>query len=178
MSYLRMKRMETGHPSLRSNTTEYPISSSSVKIAQPIILVSFSKLFEACTLNGLIHSVDSDTVSSKMESGFSTPFDTRTLPVMPVPSLPKERTCAWLNSTHLPRHTGHFAKHPDDLQGRPLPFSPPTPRARQMAREGRFPAPQCCIGCMTSRRPKESRCTPFIYSPQQTTSTECTLVRQ
>jgi len=122
----------------------------------------------------LVRSVDYDTVASKMESGLSTPFDTRTLPRMPVPSLPKERTCTWLNSTHLPRQTGAFAEHPDGSQGRPLPLSPPTPRAKQMAKEGRSPAPECCIGCITSRRPKESRYTPFIYSPRPNSPDQCT----
>jgi hypothetical protein len=89
--------------------------------------------------------VDPDIVAAKMESGLLTPFDTGTLPSIPVPKSPKERTCAWLNSTHLSRRPPRMPMHPDELRGKPLPYSPPTLRAQQMEEECRFPARQCCV---------------------------------
>ena len=91
--------------------------------------------------------VDSDDVAAKMESGSDllTPFDTTTLPTIPMPKLPKERTCAWLNSTHLPRRWFRTLEHPDKAQGRTLPYSPPTPRAARMEDEYRRARRRRCI---------------------------------
>ena len=70
-------------------------------------------------------NADSDAVASKMESGFSTPFDTEMLPRIPVPRSPKERTCAWLNSTHLPRRTGPSpAQHIDEFAAKTVTIVP------------------------------------------------------
>jgi hypothetical protein len=82
--------------------------------------------------------IDPDVVAAKMDFGLLTPFDTATLPSIPLPKDPKERTCAWLNSTHLARRSLQAPLHPDELQGQPLPYSPPTPRAAQMKREWRL----------------------------------------
>ena len=181
MSYLRMKLVENGLLFSRSDMIGYLIFTFSVEMEGHIVSVSFANTFGVLTRIGLIFicDADSDAVASKMESGFSTPFDTETLPRIPVPRSSKERTCAWLNSTHLPRRTGPSpARHIDEFQGKPLQLSPKTPRAKRMERDGYSPVPKCCVACITLQCPPDSECSPWVYSPSVDDSRlYCNLVR-
>ena len=99
-------------------------------------------------------------MATKLEHGLLTPFDTSTLPNIPVPKSPNERTCAWLNSTHIPRPPGH----PDESHGVQAPLSPPTSRAEQMERDLGLPITRTDFGFLNDI-PKHPEHNPWYYSP-------------
>jgi len=113
--------------------------------------------------DGTAYRLDFDVVASKLEHALLTPFDTTTLPNIPVPSCPNERTCAWLNSTHLPRRSG-WLEHADESHGIQAPLSPPTLRAAQMERDVCLPLTRSSSGFF-ERSPELSDRTPWYYSP-------------
>jgi hypothetical protein len=98
----------------------------------------------------------------KLGSTLLTPFDTSTLPSIPVPKLPNERTCAWLNSTHLPRRS-EMPAHPDELQGIRAPLSPPTWRAEQMERDSFLPITRNFVSFFDCT-PEHPERAPWYYS--------------
>jgi hypothetical protein len=113
----------------------------------------------------ILRPTDFDAVATKLEFGLLTPFDTSTLPSIPVPKFPKERTCAWLNSTHLRRRgLSGMSEHPDESHGTPAPLSPPTPRAEQMERDICLPITRTFIG-FGDCSPEHPERTPWYYSP-------------
>ena len=110
----------------------------------------------------ILRPTDFDVVATKLESALLTPFDTTTLPNIPVPKFPNERTCAWLNSTHLRRRG--LSEHPDESHGTPVPLSPPTSRAEQMERDICLPVTRTPMGFFDCS-PEYLERTPWYYSP-------------